>query len=134
MREIPDIAYNAAVYGGVLGAYTCEAGDAIAEPPSVRSSSASAGRAPARRSGLALTAIADQQAGGRVGDINKTLYKLGKGNAPGRTSTTSRSATTASRASASPASPRCRASTCATGWGSPIANALVPALAKPGNG
>ena len=27
-----------------------------------------------------LIALADQMAGGRVGEINKTLYKLGKGN------------------------------------------------------
>jgi subtilase family serine protease len=131
MREIPDIAYNAAVNGGVLAVLT-RAGTQFF----FRFGGTSAGSP----QWAGLIALADQMAGGRVGDINKTLYKLGKGN----TASTYFHDTTVGDNSV-PAVPSIPGTPIAgfpavpgwdeaTGWGSPIANTLVPAIAKPGNG
>jgi hypothetical protein len=79
-------------------------------------------------------------AGGRVGLINKTLYKLGKGGTAGTffhdttvgdNSVPADPSTPGTPITGFPAVPGWDAS---TGWGTPIANKLVPAIAKPGNG
>src|SRR5262245_17112832 len=84
--------------------------------------------------------LADQLAGGRVGEVNKTLYHLGKG---GNASTYFHDITTGDNGlidvgpgtgtpiagfNAGPGYDM------ATGLGTPIASTLVPAIAKPGNG
>ena len=139
MREVPDISYNAAVNGGVLAVLTCPGPSACGAPAGTyffRFGGTSAGSP----QWAALVALADQMAGGRVGDINKTLYHLGKGN---NASTYFHDITVGDNSvpfnSGVPGTPITGFSAvpgwdAATGWGSPIANTLVPAIAKPGNG
>jgi len=135
MREVPDISYNAAVNGGVLAVLTC--------PAFVCGSNGQfffrfGGTSAGSPQWAALIALADQMAGGRVGGINKTLYKLGKG---GNASSYFHDITTGNNSvpASVPGTPIAGFSAVpgwdeATGWGTPIANALVPAIAKPGNG
>jgi subtilase family serine protease len=136
MREIPDIAYNAAVNGGVLGVYTCEAWDpqcgsgALIGQFFFRFGGTSAGSP----QWAGLVALADQMAGGRVGDLNKTLYHLGKGVAPGTYFHDITVGDNSQAAVGITGYPAVAGYDESTGWGSPIANTLVPAIAKPGNG
>ena len=67
-REVPDVSYSAAVFNGVIVAF---------RGVFFRFGGTSAGSP----QWAALTAIADQMAGGRLGSLNKTLYKLGKSGA-----------------------------------------------------
>jgi subtilase family serine protease len=132
VREIPDIAYNAAVNGGVLAVLSCpDFVCGVAGQYLFRFGGTSAGSP----QWAGLVAITDQMAGGRVGDINKTLYKLGKGKTAG---TYFHDITVGDNSQPGlgvpdgfPAVPGWDAS---TGWGSPKADTLVPAIAKPGNG
>jgi subtilase family serine protease len=132
-REVPDISYNAGVFGGVLAALTCPGPAACGAPAGTyffRFGGTSAGSP----QWAALTAIADQEAGGRVGDINKTLYKLGKGNTAGtyfHDTTVGDNSQPGLGITGFSAVPGWDA---ASGWGSPKADTLVPAIAKPGNG
>ena len=119
MRALPDVAYNAAVDGGVIGFWGVPFGPGAA----FRFGGTSAGSP--QWSGL--IAIADQLAGGRVGNINKTLYFLGKKNQ----SMFFHDVADGSNNIAFTATPGFDE---ATGWGSPIASSIVPAIAKPGNG
>ncbi len=130
-REVPDIAYNAAVNGGVLAVLTCPVFVCgVNGQFFFRFGGTSAGSP----QWAALTALTDQMAGGRVGGINKTLYKLGKGNSAG---TYFHDITVGDNSQAGfgitgfSAVPGWDA---ATGWGSPKADTLVPAIAKPGLG
>lgn len=137
MREIPDISYNAAVNGGVLAVLTCPAFVCGASGQFFfRFGGTSAGSP----QWAGLIALTDQMAGGRVGGINKTLYKLGKGNnastyfhdiTVGDNSVPFDPGIPGTPITGFPAVPGWDE---ATGWGSPIANTLVPAIAKPGNG
>ncbi len=136
MREIPDISYNAAVNGGVLGALTC--GPTECGLPLATYFFRFGGTSAGSPQWAGLTALADQMAGGRVGGINKTLYKLGKG---GNASSYFHDITTGNNSvpAGVPGTPITGFSAVpgwdeATGWGTPIASALVPAIAKPGNG
>ena len=136
MREIPDISYNAAVDGGVLGALTC--GPTECGLPLATYFFRFGGTSAGSPQWAGLIALADQMSGGRVGDINKTLYKLGKG---GNTSSYFHDITTGNNSvpAGVPGTPITGFSAVpgwdeATGWGTPIASALVPAIAKPGNG
>ena len=142
MREIPDVAYTSAVERArVPRRLTCPAPAASARPrrtvPSFR----------LRRDERRLAAVGrvsprstDQMAGGRVGDINKTLYHLGEGQGRRRVLPRHRpsgdNSVPADRFTGTPITGFSAVSgwDAATGWGSPIANALVPAIAKPGNG
>ncbi len=67
-----------------------------------------------------------------MGNINKTLYKLGKKRPrhllPRCDDRTALAGTSIPGFSAAPGFDE------ATGWGSPNAGALLPAIAKPGNG
>jgi subtilase family serine protease len=119
MRALPDVAYNAAVDGGVIGFWGVPFGVGAA----FRFGGTSAGSP--QWSGL--IAITDQLAGGRVGNINKTLYFLGKKN-QGMYFHDIADGSNNIAFTATPGFDE------ATGWGSPIAGALVPAIAKPGNG
>ena len=69
-RALPDVAYNAAVNGGVIAFWGVPFGPGAA----FRFGGTSAGSP----QWAGLGAITDQLAGNRVGNINKTLYKLGK--------------------------------------------------------
>ena len=72
MRAVPDVAYNAAIIGrGVLAVWSSSGQGqnlVFRFGGTERRVTAVAG----------LIAITDQLAGGRMGNINKTLYKLGK--------------------------------------------------------
>jgi subtilase family serine protease len=118
MRVVPDVAYNAAIDGGVITFWGVPFGPGAA----FRFGGTSAGSP--QWSGLA--AITDQLAGGRVGNINKTLYKLGKTD-----QNTYFHDIVDGNIGAFAAAPGFDA---ATGWGSPKTPALLPAIAKPGNG
>jgi subtilase family serine protease len=136
MREIPDISYNAAVTGGVLGVLSCgpaECGLAQATY-FFRFGGTSAGSP----QWAALVAMADQLAGGRVGAINKALYRLGKSPfastffhdvTVGDNSVAADAGTPGTPITGYSAAP---GFDMATGWGSPNATALVPALAVAG--
>jgi subtilase family serine protease len=126
MRVVPDISYNAAVLEGVLTRWnggTYRFGGTSAGSPQW----------------AALIAIADQMAGGRIGPINKTLYLLGKKSqstyyhdvATGDNSIEDFGPGTGTPITGFQAGSGFDE---ATGWGTPIANILVPAIAKPGNG
>jgi subtilase family serine protease len=134
MREVPDVSYNAAVFDGVIvafgghGSFFLFGGTSSGSPQ-----------------WAALTAITDQIAGGRVGAINKTLYKLAK---TPRASSYFHDIADGSTNAIPDLFPFQGAGTgtpidgftavggydMATGVGSPIASALLPAIAKPGNG
>ena len=136
MREIPDVAYNAAVNGGVLAVLTCPAFVCgTAGQFFFRFGGTSAGSP----QWAALTALVDQMAGGRVGDINKTLYHLGKKSQGSYFHDITVGNNSVAADPGTPGTPITGFSAvsgwdAATGWGSPIANTLVPAIAKPGNG
>jgi subtilase family serine protease len=138
-REVPDIAYNGGINGGVLVRAFCPADPTVCGAGTsvfFRVGGTSAGSP----QWAGLIALTNQMAGGRVGDVNKTLYNLGKGN---NASTYFHDITTGNNGlidvgpgTGTPIAGFDAASgyDMATGWGSPIANALVPAIAKPGNG
>jgi len=137
-REVPDVSYNAAVFDGVIVIYS---GGAFLFGGTSSGSPQWAG----------LTAITDQIAGGRVGAINKTLYKLAKmpnassyfhdvadgsnnsvpnflaSDPPSDTSNGTPDGTVDGFTAVS-------GYDMATGLGSPIASNLLPAIAKPGQG
>jgi subtilase family serine protease len=130
-REVPDVSYNAAIYNGVIavwnGGYYRFGGTSAGSPQ-----------------WAALAAITDQLAGGRVGAINKTLYKLAKtpnassyfhdvadgsnNTVPNFTADYSTQVADIVGFTAVPGYDM------ATGLGTPIASNLLPAIAKPGNG
>jgi subtilase family serine protease len=70
MRAVPDVAYNAAVDGGVLGAW----GVPFGVGAFFRFGGTSAGSP----QWAGITAIADQAAGERLGSLNSTLYGIGQ--------------------------------------------------------
>jgi subtilase family serine protease len=87
-----------------------------------------------------LIALTDQMAGSRVGGINKTVYKVGKGKnasqyfhdvTTGQNGLPDFGPGTGTPIAGFSAGPGYDLT---TGMGSPIASALVPAIAKPGNG
>ncbi len=130
MRAVPDVAYNAAVVPGVLSAWQEEG----LQPPGTffRFGGTSAGSP----QWAALIAIADQMSGGRVGNINKTLYHLGA-KAQGayfHDATVGNNDVTDAEDNPIPGFAAGPGFDEASGWGSPIASALLPAIAKPGNG
>jgi subtilase family serine protease len=119
-RGVPDIAYGAAVFtGGVLVVWTLPGvgqfvfrfgGTSVGSPQ-----------------WAGLVALADQLKGGRVGDINKALYKLGKSKSA---STYLRDITTGNNDYPPiPGFDAVPGWDAATGLGTPIASTLVPALA-----
>jgi subtilase family serine protease len=130
-REVPDVSYNAAVFNGVI---VVEGGKFF------RFGGTSAGSP----QWAALTAITDQIAGGRVGQINKTLYKLAKtpqassyfhdiadgsnNSVPNFLADETTPTTPITGFTAVPGYDM------ATGLGTPIASNLLPAIAKPGLG
>lgn len=131
MRAVPDVAYNAAVNGGVIAFWGVPFGPGAA----FRFGGTSAGSP----QWAGLIAIADQIAGGRVGSINKTLYKLGKNSQTTYFHDVTTGDNSVPAETTVPGTPITGfgAGTGfdeATGWGSPVAGTLLPAIAKPGNG
>jgi subtilase family serine protease len=133
MREIPDIAYSASAHHDVLAFMTLDPGaqGALFGVPSgglfVFGFSGTSCGSP---QWAALVAIADQVAGHRLGDINPTLYALGQSSSE---SSVYNDVTVGDNSVPAPfnitgfsAGPGWDP---ATGWGSPKANNLVPALA-----
>jgi subtilase family serine protease len=133
MREIPDIAYSASAHHDVLAFMTLDPGaqGALFGVPSgglfVFGFSGTSCGSP---QWAALVAIADQVAGHRLGDINPTLYSLGQSSSE---SSVYNDVTVGDNSVPAPfnitgfsAGPGWDP---ATGWGSPKANHLVPALA-----
>ena len=138
MREIPDIAYSASTGHSILIIMSCTAADTSACGAAGTFVFGFAGTSAGSPQWAGLVALTDQMAGGRVGGINKTLYKLGKGNSA---STYFHDTTVGNNSvpASIPGTPITGFSAVpgwdeATGWGTPIANNLVPAIAKPGNG
>ena len=70
-RGVPDVSYNAGNEGGVLVLWSSSG---LGQDLIFRFSGTSSGSA----QWAGLVALTDQLRGGRVGDINKALYKLGK--------------------------------------------------------
>ena len=133
MRSSPDVGYNADPNTGVA-VYDSVPDSGFSGWDVVGGTSAGSPQ------WAGLTAITDQMAGGRVGNINKSLYKLGKksqgtyfhdvttGNNTFTGTNADGNPTTVQGFSAGPGFDE------ATGWGTPIAGTLLPAIAKPGNG
>jgi subtilase family serine protease len=140
MREIPDIAYSASLGHSILIIMSCTPADISACGAPGTFVFGFGGTSCGSPQWAGLVALADQMAGGRVGAINKTLYKLGKGNAAGtffHDTTVGDNSVPADPST--PGTPITGFSAvpgwdAATGWGSPIANKLIPAIAKPGQG
>ena len=140
MREIPDIAYSASLGHSILIIMSCTPADTSACGAAGTFVFGFGGTSCGSPQWAGLVALADQMAGGRVGPINKTLYKLGKGNAAGtffHDTTVGDNSVPADPST--PGTPITGFSAvpgwdAATGWGSPIANKLIPAIAKPGQG
>ena len=132
MREIPDIAYSGAGAHVVLATLTLDPGfqsDQFHLPPGTYFFGFS-GTSCGSPQWAALAAIANQVAGHRLGDINPTLYALGQSSSE---SSVYNDVTVGDNSVPAPfditgfsAGPGWDP---ATGWGSPQANSLVPALA-----
>jgi subtilase family serine protease len=133
MREIPDIAYSASAHHDVLAVLTLDPGAQGAMfgvPGGGTFFFGFSGTSCGSPQWAALVAIADQVAGHRIGDINPTLYALGQGSSA---SSVFNDVTVGNNNVGAPfnitgfsATPGWDA---VTGWGSPQANNLVPALA-----
>jgi subtilase family serine protease len=134
MRTVPDVSYNAAVLEGVVTAWggdTC--GPAGTSPCFWRFGGTSAGSP----QWAALTAIADQIAGGRVGAINKALYDVGKNSRQGTyfhdvADGSNNSVPDLGPGTGTPIDGFTAVSgyDLVTGLGTPVANTLIPYLAK----
>jgi subtilase family serine protease len=130
MRTVPDVSYNAAVFHGVIVRFNHSW---------FRFGGTSAGSP----QWAGITAITDQIAGGRVGAINKALYDVGKNQ---KASTYFHDVNDGSSNSIPDLTPFLGAAfgtpidgftavngyDLATGFGSPIASAVAPYLAKTG--
>ena len=136
MREVPDVSYNAAVNGGVLGIVNC--GPTECGLPQANYVFRFGGTSAGSPQWAALVAMADQLARGRVGAINKVLYRIGKSPfassffndvTVGDNSVAASAGVPGTPISGYSAAP---GYDMVTGWGSPKATTLVPALAAAG--
>jgi subtilase family serine protease len=136
MRQIPDIAYEASDAHGVLAVLTLdpgEQGSLVGVPGGGTFFFRFSGTSCGSPQWAALAAIANQAAGHRLGNINPTLYALGSSSE----SSVYHDVTVGDNSVPAPfniigfsAGPGWDQ---ATGWGSPQANNLVPALAAAGS-
>ena len=131
MREIPDIVYSGSAHHAVLAVMTLDPGDQGAifgVPQGGTFFFGFSGTSCGSPQWAALVAIANQVAGHRLGDINPTLYALGQSGADVYNDVTvgNNSVPAPFDITGFSAGPGWDA---ATGWGSPKANNLVPALA-----
>ena len=132
-RGLPDIAYNAGINGGVLVFITDPADSTLVDVYVVGGTSAGSPQ------WAALAALADQEAGSRLGSINGPLYQLGTGHSAskyfhdittGNNSIPRLKGFPGTPVSGYKAGPGWDA---ATGLGTPRADNLVPALAQAGS-
>jgi len=72
MRGVPDVSYNAGVNGGVLAVWSSN--PVLPGTPLIFIFGGTSAGSP---QWAGITALADQEAGGRVGFLNKTLYHIG---------------------------------------------------------
>jgi subtilase family serine protease len=133
-REVPDVAYNAGINGGVIVRAFCPADpDVCGAGDSVffRVGGTSAGSP----QWAGLIALADQMARKRVGDVHKTLYTLGSGADKAKyfhditTGNNTLIFLGPGTGTPVPGFDAVVGYDMATGLGTPIANALVPAIA-----
>jgi subtilase family serine protease len=132
-RGVPDVSYNAGVNGGVLT--HCQICNILAGvPPSQQATTffIFGGTSAGSPQWAALTADADQMAGGDLGSINKTLYQIGQ-SSHGRTAlhdvTTGNNTVADLGGAGFDAGPGWDP---VTGLGTPNAANLLPDLAKKG--
>jgi subtilase family serine protease len=130
-RQIPDIVYSASAHHDVLAFMTLDPGDQGAlfgVPQGGLFLFGFSGTSCGSPQWAALVAIANQVAGHRLGDINPTLYALGRSGADVYNDVTvgDNSVPAPFNITGFSAGPGFDQ---ATGWGSPKANNLVPALA-----
>jgi subtilase family serine protease len=132
MRWIPDVAYNAAIQGGVIVAAHCPAFVCGAD---VNTFFRVGGTSAGSPQWAGLVALAAQEAGHSLGAINPTLYALGSSQnagayyhdvVNGENTVPADFTGTHFQIIGYPANANWDAS---TGWGSPKADAIVPALA-----
>ena len=128
-RAIPDVAYNAAIIGGVLAVFSSSG---LGQDLVFRFGGTSAGSP----QWAGLVALADQLKGKRIGKLNKSLYKLGD-SAPAtyfRDVTSGNNSITLSDELGNPVSitgfDAVAGWDAVTGFGSPLGNNLVVALAN----
>lgn len=133
MREIPDIVYSASAHHDVLAVMTLDAGSQGAlfgVPGGGTFFFGFSGTSCGSPQWAALAAIANQVARHRLGGINPTLYALGQSSAE---SSVFNDVTVGNNSVPAPFSITGFSAGSgwdqATGWGSPKANNLVPALA-----
>ncbi len=138
MRTVPDVSYNAAVFQGVLTHWDATP---FGRPSGwYRFGGTSAGSP----QWAGIVAIADQIAGGRIGSINKALYDVGKNHDASTyfhdvADGSSNSIPDLTPFQGEPFGTPIEGFTAvtgydlATGFGSPIASALAPYLAKNGS-
>jgi len=137
MRQIPDIVYSASAHHDVLAFMTLDPGEQgglFGVPGGGLFVFGFSGTSCGSPQWAALVAIANQVAGHRLGDINPTLYALGESS---QESSVYNDVTVGDNSVGAPfnitgfsAGPGWDQ---ATGWGSPQANNLVPALAAAGS-
>lgn len=136
-REIPDIAYSASAHHDVLAFMTLDPGSqgaVFGQPAGGLFVFGFSGTSCGSPQWAALAALANQVAGHRLGDINPTLYALGQSSSG---SSDFNDVTVGDNSVGAPFNiPGFSAGSgfdVATGWGSPKANNLVPALAAASN-
>ncbi len=77
-RATPDVSYNAAINGGVLGAWSaCDS--CYGEPPGTELFFIFGGTSAGSPQWAAIAALANQAAGHSLGFLNPTLYSIGRG-------------------------------------------------------
>jgi subtilase family serine protease len=131
MRTVPDIAYSASAHHDVLAVLTLDPAEAdLFGIPAGTYFFGFSGTSCGSPQWAALAAIANQAAGHRLGPINPTLYALGQSSSE---SSMFNDVTVGDNSVGAPFNiPGFSAAPgwdLATGWGSPKANNLVPALA-----
>ena len=131
MREIPDVAYSASLGHSILVIMSCTAADTAACGAAGTFVFGFGGTSAGSPQWAGIVALADQKKGGRIGLMNPTLYSLSNSSYFHDVRTGDNSVP----ASTVPGTPITGFSAtkgwdAASGWGSPKANSLVPALAS----
>jgi subtilase family serine protease len=133
MREIPDVAYSGSLGHSILVIMTCSVADATPCQGTGTFVFGFGGTSAGSPQWAGLVALADQQKGGRIGAMNPALYAIAPAGQSFHDVTTGDNSV--------PADPDTKGTPisgfsatggwdAATGWGSPDAETLVPALAS----
>jgi subtilase family serine protease len=133
-RQIPDVAYSASLGHSILVIMTCSAADATPCGGTGTFVFGFGGTSAGSPQWAGLVALADQQKGGRIGAMNPALYAIAASSRnafhdvkKGDNSVPADSTVPGTPIAGVSARPGWDA---ATGWGSPEAETLVPALAS----